>query len=499
MDWRDWDEPRRERSSERDFGAMREALAALRWRLIAVPLAVLFLIGAILMLATPKYRAEAQVFISAKSSPANFDSYAGERAAVKGQAQLVASRDLARRAIKELGMAAWPEFDPLAGGLGIVPRTLVFLGLMRDPARTSLDERILKSYEERLSVSAPPNARMVTIAFQSKDGDLAARAANKIADLYLEMRSAANLAGDGEPDARIVSRAMAPRLALFPEESMLLAFGAAAAFVTVFAAFGARAFQRAGASALVEAPVEQPRALGQMPVFARLEDEPKQDQQSPTFEAASRAEADQAEAVTEIAERILSARRAAAQGARIVVTSLSAAGAAPQTMRALGRLLGQEGRSIVIGLDKANAPDFWRRPADAPRPEAAFASGELTLSDLLTGRASFAEVIRRDPASRLHFVPAPAEAAIDLQEFAGVVETLARTYDFILLIAPPFDQDDMAKTLAAKADFVVLSAPPPRESAAGAARIELIECGAQEVLVIGLPAPSHLSLGQDAA
>lgn len=274
------------------------------------------------------------------------------------------------------------------------------------------------------------------------------------------------------------------------------------AFVTVFAAFGARAFQRAGASALVEAPVEQPRALGRMPVFARLKDEAKQDQQeqqSRTFEAASRAEADQAEAVSDIAERILSARRAAAQGARIVVTSLSAAGAAPQTMRALGRLLGQEGRSIVIGLDKANAPDFWRRPADAPRPEAAFASGELNLSDLLSGRASFAEVIRRDPASRLHFVPAPAEAAIDLQEFAGVVETLARTYDFILLIAPPFDQDDMAKTLAAKADFVVLSAPPPRESAAGAARTELIECGAQEVLVIGLPAPSRLSLGQDAA
>lgn len=503
MDWRDWDEPRAERFREIDFALVRDAVAAWKWRLIAAPLAALILICIFLLAATPRYKAEAQVLLGAKSNPGLFDDSADEFAAVMGQAQLVASRDLARRAIKELGIEARPEFDPLTGGLGPAARTLILLGFMRDPARMSPEERILKAYEDRLSVTAPSRTRLVTISFQSEDRDLAARAANRIADLYLEMRANATQAGSGDSDARVVSRATAPSLPTFPNHGLLLVFGASATFFTALATFVSSAVLRALPNGLAQAPadepVEQPRALGEPPVFARLGETVSLDRQPPRNEFTRRANADDAEALAEIVERIASAR-SASRGARIVFTSLASADAAPQMMLTLGRLLGREGRSIVVPLDKANDDEIWKSPADAPASDAAPSSSQPRLGDLLAGRASFAEVIRRDPGSRLHFVAAGFDETIDLCELSSVLEALARTYDFILLTAPPLDADDLAKTLAPDADFVVLSAPPPpRENAAFAAKADLIACGAREVLVIGAPALARPSSSQDAA
>jgi hypothetical protein len=58
----------------------------------------------------------------------------------------------------------------------------------------------------------------------------------------------------------------------------------------------------------------------------------------------------------------------------------------------------------------------------------------------------------------------------------------------------------MAGTLAAQADVVLLAAPgEPRGGAVCEAEARLIESGAREVLLIGLPAESPRSLGLDAA
>ncbi len=502
MDWTDWDAPRVERSREIDFTLVHDAVAAWKWRLIAAPLAALFLIGAFLLASTPRYEAAAQVLLEPKSNPGPFDDGADLFTAAKGQTQLVASRDLARRAIKELGIEARPEFDPLAGGLGPAARTLILLGFMRDPARMSAEDRILKAYEDRLSVTAP-DGKVVTIAFQSEDRDLAARAANRIADLYLEMRANAAAAGAGDPDARLLSRAAAPSLPVFPSKGFLLVFAASATFFTALATLASSAFLRvlpaSLASARADEPVEQPRALGQPPVFARLKETAKEAPRPPENLFASRPAADNAQALAEIVGRIASTPRVS-RGVRIVFTSLACAAAAPHMMLALGRLLGREGRSIVVPLDKATGSCVWSVSADAPVLGEAPSCDGPGLGDLLAGRASFSEVIRRDPGSRLHFVAAGLDETIDLGEFSSVIEALARTYDFILLAAPPLDVDDLAKTLAADADFVVLSAPPPpRESAAFEAKADLIACGAQEVLIIGAPSPARVTSSQNAA
>jgi Mrp family chromosome partitioning ATPase len=168
-------------------------------------------------------------------------------------------------------------------------------------------------------------------------------------------------------------------------------------------------------------------------------------------------------------------------------------------MLALARRLGGEGRSILLRLDDADGG-----------AEALALRGEPGVRDLINATASFAEAIRRDPRSRLHVIPAGPRAAsdetapepepIDAGELGGVLDALARTYDFIWLLAPALDAGDMARTLAAEADFFVLAAPPkPQGGAIARAQGELRESGARNILVIGAPIPAGRRLGQDAA
>ncbi|MGB6326383.1 MAG: Wzz/FepE/Etk N-terminal domain-containing protein [Methylocella sp.] len=522
MGWREWDALRTTRTRELDLGSILEAIAARKRWLIGLPLTAFVLIGAVLGLQPPRYSAETQVLIGPRHA-----GLIGLRAnlalldagAATSQAQLIASRDLARRAIRDLGIEDNPEFDPVTRGLGPGFRALIFLGVMRDPARQSQEDRVLEAYQDRLRVSGPGRGGLVTIAFQSEDRELAANAANRIAELYLEMRAGAKPAADlpRKLDARIVSRAVAPQHPIYPREALLVLSGAAM-FVMALGAVVSMVQPRARLPLRAEMPFEQPRTLGQVRVFARFKDvagrsprlNPKLDP-PPATEGETGGDApDNGQAMTKIVTRILAmparspqgvrqgTRQGIRQGTRIVAASLKPTGAASCMMLDLARGLAREGRSIVIGLDESTLLDFESSTAGAPhgRPLGA----EPALGDLLAGTASFAEVIRRDPASRLHFLPVGRNGELDLREFANVLDALAGIYDFIVTIAPPLDRNGIAGTLAAKADVILLAAPgEPSGGAVFEAKARLIESGAREVLLIGLPAMSPRSLGLDAA
>ena len=512
MGWREWDALRTTRTRELNLGLVFEAVAAQKRWLIGLPLAALVLIGVVLCLQPPRYSAETQVLIGSRQA-----GLIGLRAnvallddgAATSQAQLIASRDLARRAIKDLGIADNPEFDSVKRGIGPGFRALIFLGIIRDPARKSAEDRVLEAYQDRLQVRAAGGGNLVTIAFQSEDRELAANAANRIAELYLEMRADAKHAADlpRKLDARIVSRAVAPEHPLYPREALLVLSGAAM-IVMAFGAFVSVARPRGRLPLLAEAPFEQPRALGQVRVFARFKDaaglcprlNPNLDP-PPAIEGETGGEhPDNGQATTKIVARILevSARAGAPRGIRIVETSLQATGAASCMMLDVARGLAREGRSIVIGLDESSLLDFASSTANAPHGHPPGA--EPALGDLLAGTASFAEVIRRDPASWLHFLPVGRDSELDLREFATVIDALAGIYDFIVTIAPPFDRNGIAGTLAAQADVVLLAAPgEPRGGAVCEAEARLIESGAPEILLIGLPANAPQGLGRDAA
>ncbi len=123
------------------------------------------------------------------------------------EVQLLTSRDLARKAIRAIGLQGNPEFDPVANGIGVLSRVLILVGLQKDPTLVSPEERILENYFERLTVYSPTKTRVLSIEFQSRDPDLAARAANTIADLYLDAQ-----AGAKRDNARVAATALANQL-----------------------------------------------------------------------------------------------------------------------------------------------------------------------------------------------------------------------------------------------------------------------------------------------
>lgn len=505
MDWRDWDALSTPPRREADLGLLFQALAARKRLLFFVPAAVLLLAAAVFFLEPARYSAQAQVLtaprlgglIGLRSSLAvgHWSEGTGGPAV---QAQLIASRDLARRAIKDLGLDHNFEFDPVAKGIGPTARALIFLGIARNPARKSAEDRILEAFQNRLNVSEPAGEGLLTIAFQSEDRELAAKAANRIAELYLDMRAQARDAMPYPQRMRILSRATPPLLPLYPKPAVLALSGAAVLMMAFGAAF-AMAAPRLPLQGRGEGPVEQPRALGQIRAFACFKESGRQsprgdDPALPPGGLSSGEEPDDGQAAARIAARILSAPACGKRGMVVLGTDIKAGAAASRLMLGLARELAGAGRSIAICLDGTDGFGFGG-PPDAARPSDCCPG----LGELLAGTASFAEAIGRDPASRLHFLPPGRGGEASLGEFEHVLEALAGTYDFIFIMAPPLERSDTAKTLAAKADIVVAAFCGKMGSALLDAERHLTECGAGEVLLAALPSNERPDKRRDAA
>jgi uncharacterized protein involved in exopolysaccharide biosynthesis len=111
--------------------------------------------------------------------------------AVFSQVQVVMSRDIAREAIRRLKLVGNSEFDSGAGLFGSIQQLMVRVGLSRNPADRTPEDRVLEKYYDNLLVFPIARSRVIAIEFQSRDAELAARAANTIAAVYLESLEAA--------------------------------------------------------------------------------------------------------------------------------------------------------------------------------------------------------------------------------------------------------------------------------------------------------------------
>jgi succinoglycan biosynthesis transport protein ExoP len=150
-------------------------------------------------LVTPRYKSEARVLIEMRENiffrpdaEKTFERSATvDQEAVTSQVQLILSRDLAREVIKSQKLSERPEFDPVLAGWGL-PRTILsLLGIIKNPLDMTPEERVLKSYYERLSAFQVEKSRVIAIEFESQDPELAARVANAVAETYLRFQQAA--------------------------------------------------------------------------------------------------------------------------------------------------------------------------------------------------------------------------------------------------------------------------------------------------------------------
>ena len=691
------------RSNDLDLGALGSAIYRKRSWILIPTLLGLVLSGLFITLVKPRYTAEAEILLenqenfitSPQHAEVQQETPAGQDTELVGsEIQLITSSDLARRAIENLGLVGNPEFDPYSKGLGVASRVLVLFGLMRDPMRIPAEDRVLETFEQRLSAFSPQKTRVLVIQFYSKDPVLAARAANEIASLYLQMQSSAkreiarraavSLAGQiadlkdkvthaadeveryratsgllagtnnmtitgqqladlssdlsharttqadsqakaalirdmlqegrisevpdvanndlirriaeqlvtaraqlalesgsllpGHPrikelnseiadletqlrataeniaralendskisaarvanleaaieqqktvvavantdevhlreleraaqalrdqldssmtkyqealaredststpaDARIIARATPPDEPSFPKKVPTLVFGTIAAFVlSLGAVIGSELFSDRAQAA---GSLGRPRAPAPVKRFGRS----RQDEGFEDVEITEDFVEDNEDREEAIAEMVI-ARAAHEHGVQIVATRLSDNEASSAALIGFARNLAREGRPILIDLDSQAEQVI---PLLGARSEAEKMAG---LTDLLEGKASFADVIHRDYASRLHFVPFGSAESFDPDDLDTILDALTQTYDFVLLAAPTLATSEMPKALAPFADFVVLAIPAEKDAAATKACAELGAAGAAEVLVVdGMKEMAHFT------
>jgi polysaccharide biosynthesis transport protein len=184
---------------ELDLGAVGRALWRRKTLIIALTLAGAAIAFLAVNLVTPRYKSEARVlietreniFLRPEADKTQDPGAAVDQEAVASQVQLILSRDLAHDIIEKLKLGELPEFDPVLNGTSLIRTVLGVVGIGRDPMSMTPDERVLKSFQERLNAYQVEKSRVIVIEFESQDPELAALVANRVAAQYLVLQQAA--------------------------------------------------------------------------------------------------------------------------------------------------------------------------------------------------------------------------------------------------------------------------------------------------------------------
>ena len=180
-----------------------EIAAAIKRNLVKLLLASL-LVGLVTFVAltkmTPKYKSIAQLQFGGRAvvtqnaaDPTGMRRSGDvlvkvDKQAVASQVAVIKSRDLALKLIDKLDLRKNREFNTALVGKGIVGSLLAAVGLGGSDANISEEDRILMQYDKALKVYQGKDSRVITIEFSSADPNLAAKAANTLAELYLAGR-----------------------------------------------------------------------------------------------------------------------------------------------------------------------------------------------------------------------------------------------------------------------------------------------------------------------
>ncbi|MGO9133833.1 MAG: GumC family protein [Methylovirgula sp.] len=301
-------------------------------------------------------------------------------------------------------------------------------------------------------------------------------------------------------DARVINRAVPPDQPSFPKKVPMLIFGTVAALVLSSAAvIGSELLAGSPTGPAPAGPVDRPRPvddpkppktpnkqlLDRLREFGRSAAATRREPSlAPAPATVSSASASPPPPAPGSAAEAQPASAVPVDGARIVATSVIANAAAANALLGFARSLAKDGRPILIDLDAKDGDLAGLLTADDD-VSAKDAGKYLGLTDLLTGAASFAEVIHRDPGSRLHFIAFGSPAEFDSTALDMVLDALAQTYDFIVLAAPALGSSELAKSLASYGDFVVLINAGEAKDKTNRARDVLLKAGAAEVMLIG--------------
>lgn len=185
-----------------------------KWSILSLVLAVMMVTALAVLVVTPIYRAAATLLIEQKAAKVvsieqvyGLDGMGNEY--LQTQFELLKSRALAERVVRQLNLTTHPEFDPrqqpeplidlswLRSALNfhkVVPVTLP--GDLEDEEALSeaeIFDAVVKQFMEVISVSQQGKSQLVTISVEMADPRTAALAANALANGFIESQLEATM------------------------------------------------------------------------------------------------------------------------------------------------------------------------------------------------------------------------------------------------------------------------------------------------------------------
>jgi polysaccharide biosynthesis transport protein len=292
--------------------------------------------------------------------------------------------------------------------------------------------------------------------------------------------------GSAPPDAKIISAAIASNTPYFPKKLPIVAV---ATLITLILSAGLvttgellRASAGGAAPDRIERrsePTVDLAARTRAAMAGRRDDEPAFDVEKPSHPLLGMPLG----SVDDVAQR-LRANVALGRGVAVFAATAGTPTAAPAL--ALARALAGNAKVVLVGL----VPDAAAREALGLEPNT------TGVADVVSGAASFGQVIRRDKGSRVHLVAfgrpdVGIDAIVNSRRFLTMIEALAKAYDHVVVDAG--DLGSGALRLAANAPRGVLIASSDAQRDAASASRMLSGAGFTDIAVM---TPAAAASGQ---
>lgn len=186
-----------------------------KWSILTLTLVVMMLAALVVLSMTPIYRASSTLLIEQKAAKAVSieDIYGldgGSSEYLQTQFELLKSRELAERVVRQLSLATHPEFDPRQQPEPLIDLSGLFATLdvrswlpMTTPGdlaepeeltEAQIQDEVVKAFMERTTISPVMKTQLVKVEVEMADARLAAQAANALANAYIESQLEAKLA-----------------------------------------------------------------------------------------------------------------------------------------------------------------------------------------------------------------------------------------------------------------------------------------------------------------
>jgi succinoglycan biosynthesis transport protein ExoP len=292
--------------------------------------------------------------------------------------------------------------------------------------------------------------------------------------------------GSAPPDAKIISAAIASNTPYFPKKLPIVAVATLITLILSAGLVTTGELLRASAGGTAPDRIERRSeptvdlaARTRAAMAGRRDDEPAFDVEKPSHPLLGMPLG----SVDDVAQR-LRANVALGRGVAVFAATAGTPTAAPAL--ALARALAGNAKVVLVGL----VPDAAAREALGLEPNA------TGVADVVSGAASFGQVIRRDKGSRVHLIAfgrpdVGIDAILNSRRFLTMIEALAKAYDHVVVDAG--DLGSGALRLAANAPRSVLIASPDAQRDAASASRMLSGAGFTDIAVM---TPAAAASGQ---